>query len=69
MDNTLPRPLSETPERAVDPVCGKVVNPATSKWFIRHAHQTFYLCSLSCALRFKDAPETFTTRPASSDSH
>jgi YHS domain-containing protein len=70
MDKTLPRPFSEAPPAsALDPVCGKVVNPKTSKWFIQHANQTFYLCSLSCALRFKDAPETFTTSPSPPDQH
>jgi YHS domain-containing protein len=45
-----------------DPVCGKAVDPAITMWHLQHEGQRIYFCSLSCALRFKDAPDSFVTR-------
>jgi YHS domain-containing protein len=50
------------PETVPDVVCGKRVNPRATKWHVRHGEQTFYFCTLSCALRFKGAPHAFQRR-------
>jgi YHS domain-containing protein len=55
-------PGSSLPEEVPDVVCGKRVNPRVTKWQIRHGEHTFYFCTLSCALRFKDAPHAFQRR-------
>lgn len=47
------------PERVADPVCGKRVDPGKTMWFIHHGDRTFYMCSLSCALRFQSNPDGF----------
>lgn len=43
---------------AKDPVCGKKV-ARSSMWFVHHNGETYYLCSLSCALQFKSNPDGF----------
>ena len=50
------------PNRVPDVVCGKDVNPRSTKWQIKHGEHTFYFCTLSCALRFKDSPHAFQRR-------
>jgi Cu+-exporting ATPase len=42
-----------------DIVCGRTVNPQVTPWQMQHGDATYYFCSLSCALRFKAAPDTF----------
>lgn len=49
-------------ETVNDPVCGKAVDPGKTMWHIEHEGQRMYFCSLSCALRFKDSPGSFTRR-------
>jgi YHS domain-containing protein len=57
--------LSSTPPTgsALDPVCGKTV-PLSTIWVIHHGSVTFHLCSLSCALRFKEDPDGFAALAA-----
>ncbi len=45
-----------------DIVCGKLVDPSVTRWHIHHEGATFYFCSLSCALRFKDRPAEYAAR-------
>ena len=55
-------PEATIPDRVPDVVCGKKVNPRSTKWHIKHGEHTFYFCTLSCALRFKDSPHAFQRR-------
>jgi P-type Cu+ transporter len=47
-----------------DIVCGKTVNPQVTPWQVQHGDVTYYFCSLSCALQFKAAPDTFVSAAA-----
>ncbi len=42
-----------------DPVCGMVVDPATTKFNSDYQGRTYYFCSSACAEKFKKAPETY----------
>lgn len=44
-------------ERAVDPVCGMTVDPATAPARREHAGGTFHFCHPSCAAKFERDPE------------
>lgn len=44
--------------KAVDPVCGMDVDPATAL-SAQHAGKTYYFCSESCRGKFKAAPEKY----------
>jgi len=55
--------LSTVPVK--DVVCGKTVNPQVTPWLVQYGGATYYFCSLSCALQFKAAPDTFAARGAS----
>jgi len=53
---------------AVDPVCGMGIDPSNSAEHYNYQNQTFYFCSSSCATKFKNDPQHYTTpaedRPA-----
>jgi Cu+-exporting ATPase len=44
---------------ATDPVCGMVVDPASSKHRSMHDGQTFHFCSAGCETKFDGAPATY----------
>ncbi len=44
---------------ARDPVCGMNVNPATAKFRIDHAGQTYYFCGASCLQKFTANPAAY----------
>ncbi len=47
-------------EKARDPVCGMMVDPATAKGGWANVHsQDYYFCSLGCAQKFRAAPEKY----------
>jgi YHS domain-containing protein len=46
-------------EPVQDVVCGKTVHPQVTPWSMRHGDVTYYFCSLSCALKFKAAPDAY----------
>ncbi|MEO7073117.1 MAG: YHS domain-containing protein, partial [Rhodanobacter sp.] len=55
--------------KAVDPVCGMSVDPATAKHHAEHAGQTWHFCSAGCREKFVANPSAYldehaTPRPA-----
>ncbi|MDR3532286.1 MAG: heavy metal translocating P-type ATPase [Rhodopila sp.] len=45
--------------RAIDPVCGMKVDPATSKHRLEHNGQTFHFCSAGCRGMFEGDPDKY----------
>ncbi|MET0556202.1 MAG: heavy metal translocating P-type ATPase [Vicinamibacteria bacterium] len=54
----------ETPETALDPVCGMTVKTAAAKHTTEHAGRTVYFCAASCKARFAADPAAFPGVPA-----
>jgi Cu+-exporting ATPase len=48
-------------EIAKDPVCGMLVNPATSKHRFEHAGRMFHFCSANCQGKFAAEPDRYLT--------
>jgi len=46
------------PDRAVDPVCGMTVQPATAKSAVHDGH-VYYFCSQDCRQKFEAAPASY----------
>ena len=46
-------------QRAIDPVCGMTVDPATSKHRFEHDDTMFHFCSAGCRTRFAADPEKY----------
>jgi YHS domain-containing protein len=46
------------PNRAVDPVCGMTVQPATAKSAV-HDGRVYYFCSQDCRQKFEAAPASY----------
>jgi P-type Cu+ transporter len=49
----------KTPTMATDPVCGMLVDPATSKHQSTHDGQTFHFCCGGCKTKFDASPATY----------
>src|SRR5262245_30433205 len=49
--------------RAVDPVCGMTVDPASAPSHA-HAGQTYYFCCTGCQGRFRESPAAYLKLPA-----
>jgi Cu+-exporting ATPase len=47
--------------KAVDPVCGMQVDPASAAGHSEYAGETYYFCSTGCKQKFDAAPERFIT--------
>lgn len=52
--------MSKTTDKAVDPVCGMTVDPATAAASAEHEGTTYYFCSKHCAASFKADPASYT---------
>ena len=50
--------------KAVDPVCGMSVDPATAKHTFEHDGQRYHFCSEGCRAKFAAAPESFLAEAA-----
>ncbi|WP_315767676.1 MULTISPECIES: heavy metal translocating P-type ATPase [unclassified Bradyrhizobium] len=50
---------SDTNAKALDPVCGMTVDPATSKHRFDHRGQTFLFCSAGCRAKFAADPAKY----------
>ena len=48
--------------RAIDPVCGMTVNPATAAGTHEYQGTTYYFCSRSCVARFQANPAAYLER-------
>jgi Cu+-exporting ATPase len=42
-----------------DPVCGAILDEATSKFKITYNGETYHFCSITCKKRFKRKPMKF----------
>ena len=47
---------------AVDPVCGRPVEPVPIAYHLSHKDQDYYFCSMRCEERFKADPELYSQR-------
>jgi uncharacterized protein len=50
--------------KAVDPVCGMTVDPATAKEKVDYKGTTYYFCSAGCRSAFEKDPERYTDQAA-----
>ena len=46
-------------QRAIDPVCGMEVDPATAAGTSEYQGTTYYFCSVGCKRQFDKDPQTF----------
>ncbi len=53
-----------TPEKALDPVCGMTVNPATAKHRTELDGKTYFFCSAGCREKFEKDPGKYLDKPA-----
>src|SRR5688572_1086666 len=49
----------DTRTKAIDPVCGMEVDPATVAGHSEHGGRTYHFCSAGCKARFDAAPQKF----------
>src|SRR5215216_2594666 len=61
----------DTTTKAIDPVCGMELDPATAAGSSELDGRTYYFCSAGCKQRFDAAPEKYlpSEPPAESDPH
>lgn len=61
----LPRPpgVQSYDTAAVDPVCGRPVARAESRWQSEYADVMYRFCSQVCMDRFTEQPDIFTAQP------
>jgi len=50
------------PRTAIDPVCGKVIDPATTEHQARHAGQTYHFCRAGCRTMFVADPGRYAKK-------
>jgi P-type Cu+ transporter len=53
---------AEATEKARDPVCGMMVDPATSKHRLAHHGETFHFCSAGCRTKFEADPAKYLAK-------
>jgi len=53
---------AEATEKARDPVCGMMVDPATSKHRLTHHGETFHFCSAGCRTKFEANPAKYLAK-------
>jgi len=56
-------PQSIEADRERDPVCGMIVDPASSQQRAEHAGRTYHFCGLRCRERFVAEPACYLSRP------
>src|SRR5437763_14729250 len=49
--------------KAVDPVCGMKVNPATAKFKTNYSNKDYFFCSAGCLAKFQANPEQILSAP------
>ncbi|MFO0987834.1 MAG: heavy metal translocating P-type ATPase [Alphaproteobacteria bacterium] len=57
------RYLAKAAAKAIDPVCGMSVDPATAKHACEHGGQTHYFCSAGCRTKFAADPAGYLAKP------
>jgi len=55
------------PAKVLDPVCGMMVDPATSKHRFDHDGRTFHFCSAGCRTKFAADPKKYLEKTAKAD--
>jgi Cu+-exporting ATPase len=50
-------------QRAIDPVCGMEVDPATAAGTSAYQGTTYYFCSVGCKRQFDKNPQVFVEPP------
>ncbi len=58
---------SDHPVRAVDPVCGMTVDPATTQHHAHHGGQDYHFCSAGCLSKFAGDPARWLTPSVEAD--
>ena len=51
------------PRTAIDPVCGKVIDPARTGHHAGHAGQTYHFCRAGCRAMFLADPGRYAKKP------
>ncbi|MDJ0270780.1 MAG: YHS domain-containing protein [Aigarchaeota archaeon] len=46
-------------EKAIDPVCGMKVDPATAKYKLEHGGKVYYFCAEGCKRKFEKDPTKY----------
>ena len=59
---------SDTPQSVRDPVCGMMVDPATTKYRAQHSAETYVFCGEGCWKKFTTDPERYVST-ATADPH
>ena len=54
---------TDTATKAIDPVCGMTIDPATTPHHARHDDRDYHFCSAKCRERFAARPEIFLDGP------
>jgi Cu+-exporting ATPase len=49
------------PSRAIDPVCGAAVHPATAKDHVEHSGKDYFFCSARCRVKFLGDPRRYSS--------
>jgi Cu+-exporting ATPase len=55
--------------KAIDPVCGMSVDPATAQHHTEHQGLTYYFCSAGCKTRFEATPERYLAAAPATHHH
>jgi Cu+-exporting ATPase len=55
------RPPRAEPAKAVDPVCGMTVEPATAADRFEHGGVAYWFCASGCRRRFESDPSRYLT--------
>ncbi|ABD08564.1 Heavy metal translocating P-type ATPase [Rhodopseudomonas palustris HaA2] len=58
------QPISPASAKAIDPVCGMTVDPASSKHRFDHAGTTYHFCCAGCRTKFAADPEGILAKAA-----
>lgn len=57
--------MTDTPAKAVDPVCGMQVDPATARHRADHQGHTYYFCAAGCREKFVAEPQRWLEKTRS----
>jgi Cu+-exporting ATPase len=53
--------MNEQQPKAIDPVCGMQVDPATARWHCNYEGRVYYFCFQGCLDKFKADPQKYLT--------
>ncbi len=58
----------KSPEKAIDPVCGMIVETAKARSTV-YSGWAYYFCSEDCRQKFETAPQTYLAEGAAKEHH